>query len=166
MLLSCLGNSTQAGVRSPPVSFKSAWLLKLIFWRTFVACNCSGASARDQFRYLRKIHFRVQLWVEISVFFFGFQLRRPIFGPDVEPNILNFGFQFLGPKMYLFLEPKTEPFSGSKYIFNRGLNSRFHFWGQKWSQIWNPEMDQKSVQSWQIWHPKMGTNMAGILLGD
>ena len=68
--LSCLGNSTQAGVRSPPVSFKSAWLLKLIFWRTFVACNCSGASARDQFRYLRKINFRVQLWVEISVFFF------------------------------------------------------------------------------------------------
>lgn len=68
--------------------------------------------------------------------------------------------------MDLFLEPKTEPFSGSKYIFNRGLNSRFHFWGQKWSQIWNPEMDQKSVQSWQIWHPKMGTNMAGILLGD
>ena len=56
-------------MRSPPVSFKNAWVLKLIFWRTFVACNCSGASARDQFRYLRTNYFRVQLWVEIFVFF-------------------------------------------------------------------------------------------------
>lgn len=159
MLLSCLGNSTQAGVRSPPVSFKSAWLLKLIFWRTFVACNCSGASARDQFRYLRKIHFRVQLWVDISVFFSGSSSGVPFLGQMWSQKYWILGSNFWDRKWTYFWSRKRSHFRGQNIfliggwipgsIFGAKNGPRFgtqkwtrnrfrvgKFGTQKWAPIW------------------------------
>ena len=53
--------------------------------------------------------------------------------------------------MDLFLEPKTEPFLGSKYIFSRGLNSRFHFLGPKMVPDLEPRND-----------PEIGSELANL----